>query len=467
MSFILINIFSFYYFRLTLNNTGGLMRINNLQVSKYKNLKNINIDFTNSHFALIIGNNGSGKSNLLEAIVLLFSNLYKHEKPIFEFSIDYELFDGRKINIKSDLDDWYKIKVNNKEISMDQLRTLTKDPSTSILPHNILVYYSGHLSRLEKFMEFSIAEYISSIRKDIRQPRHFFYMYPSYFPMALLSILGNGFEVESRIKETLNIQEINSFSIKIDKKNAKYIKFLTTFINVLKKFSVEVTENSKESIFHFDGISSLKNIIENRVVGYDRDLFKFLDIAYCTGVLKEVKVNCLLQSGEIISDFEFSEGEQQFLIVNAMIEFFGYKDTLYLFDEPDTYYHPDWQREFLNHLRDAGVETQFLITTHSPLMLSSIQEENIYIINKGQVFTKESNGSLGRDANGILSEIMGIPERPKNVNDLIRSFYRQVEREDISDAEESLKLLKNKISINDPFLTEAESILLISKWKDS
>ena len=48
------------------------MKINSLYINEYKNLKNIDFKLGESDFGVFIGSNGSGKSNLLEAIVLMF-----------------------------------------------------------------------------------------------------------------------------------------------------------------------------------------------------------------------------------------------------------------------------------------------------------------------------------------------------------------------------------------------------------
>ncbi|MGA4497511.1 AAA family ATPase [Bacillus bombysepticus] len=437
------------------------MRINSLYLSKYKNLNDVKVSFSESDFAVFIGNNGSGKSNLLEAIVLIFKGVYTQEESSFEFEIDYNLYDNRNIFIKTDKAKKYVVKVNDEEITLGQLKALTRNSTTSILPRNILVYYSGHSTRLANFMNFSLDSYISNIKKGEFQPRHFFYLYPSYFPLALLSILGSDLEdVGERIKDTLNIKSLDSFSIKIDRKISSSIRILSTFEDALKQTSDRIEATSKEATYYFNG-SQLKTLISNRSIGYDRDLFKFLDISYCTGALKDIQVNCILDSEEKILVSEFSEGEQQFLIVNAIIEFFGYKDTLYLFDEPDTFYHPKWQREFLNQIKQTGVQTQFVITTHSPLMLSSIQKKSIHIMQNGRVYGTDPNGSMGRDVNGILSEIMDVPERPHEVKNLISKFYEQSDRKNRHLAKNYLDLLRDKISNQDPFLLEAESILTI------
>ena len=54
------------------------MRIRKISIEKYKNLVNFECEFSDSNISAFIGNNGSGKSNLLEVITEVFSYAKKH-----------------------------------------------------------------------------------------------------------------------------------------------------------------------------------------------------------------------------------------------------------------------------------------------------------------------------------------------------------------------------------------------------
>ena len=72
------------------------MRLKRLKIDGFKNLNNFELDFTEKDgTTVLIGNNGSGKSNVLEAISAIFTGLFKmstpQRKPKFEYEIEYEL----------------------------------------------------------------------------------------------------------------------------------------------------------------------------------------------------------------------------------------------------------------------------------------------------------------------------------------------------------------------------------------
>ena len=57
------------------------MKLKQLKIGKHKNFNNLVIDFSNCKgVTAFIGNNGSGKSNILEALSSIFKSLFLEEK---------------------------------------------------------------------------------------------------------------------------------------------------------------------------------------------------------------------------------------------------------------------------------------------------------------------------------------------------------------------------------------------------
>ena len=50
------------------------MRLDKLWIDNFKNLKDVNVDFDQESFVtVLIGQNGSGKSNFVEALIKIFA----------------------------------------------------------------------------------------------------------------------------------------------------------------------------------------------------------------------------------------------------------------------------------------------------------------------------------------------------------------------------------------------------------
>jgi AAA15 family ATPase/GTPase len=79
------------------------MKVDKLHIrSRFKNLENVKVDFDEDHLmTVVVGRNGSGKSNILEALVTIFRNLDLGEKPPFSYELNHisqtnPVNDGRK-----------------------------------------------------------------------------------------------------------------------------------------------------------------------------------------------------------------------------------------------------------------------------------------------------------------------------------------------------------------------------------
>ena len=69
------------------------MKIHSIYIDGYKNLKNMEIFMPeDSSVAAIIGNNGSGKSNILEALTQIFSAVYNEKTVDFRYKICYSIY---------------------------------------------------------------------------------------------------------------------------------------------------------------------------------------------------------------------------------------------------------------------------------------------------------------------------------------------------------------------------------------
>ncbi|MGR6861333.1 AAA family ATPase [Aliivibrio salmonicida] len=86
-----------------------------------------------------------------------------------------------------------------------------------------------------------------------------------------------------------------------------------------------------------------------------------------------------------------------------------------IIDEIDLHLHPKWQQEVLTKLSKIFPNIQFIVTTHSPQILSTVKHSSIYIIeNKDNSFTlKQPSFSLGSEANMLLEDIFCIDSRPQ------------------------------------------------------
>ncbi len=116
-----------------------------------------------------------------------------------------------------------------------------------------------------------------------------------------------------------------------------------------------------------------------------------------------------------------------------------------LIDEVDMHLHPSWQQTVLYDLRKAFPKVQFIVTTHSPQVLTTVQPECIRALrwNNDLITIYQPEFSLGAESYQLLKDIQNVDTRPPVVpvvQDLKR--YLRLISEDRWDCEEALELRK-------------------------
>ncbi|ABK42533.1 ATP binding protein [Magnetococcus marinus MC-1] len=86
-----------------------------------------------------------------------------------------------------------------------------------------------------------------------------------------------------------------------------------------------------------------------------------------------------------------------------------------LIDEVDMHLHPAWQQVVLTDLRKAFPKVQFVVTTHSPQVLTTVKRENIRVleIENGRGTARPPlTQTLGRDNRETIEDVMQVDARP-------------------------------------------------------
>ena len=97
------------------------------------------------------------------------------------------------------------------------------------------------------------------------------------------------------------------------------------------------------------------------------------------------------------------------LVGNAVI---GTVGTV-LIDEIDMHLHPEWQQLVLQNLEEAFPNIQFIVTTHSPQVLSTVKKESIIVLGKTGAVQPIFGETYGEASNDILTEVMHVNPKPR------------------------------------------------------
>ena len=176
-------------------------------------------------------------------------------------------------------------------------------------------------------------------------------------------------------------------------------------------------------------------------------------------------------NGHVATWSELSDGYHVFIALVADIarravmlnEFDGADaparvEGVVLIDELDLHLHPRWQRVALTGLRKVFPKLQFVITTHSPQVLSSAENRQVRRLVDGKlqeypVFVE------GRDTNAILREHMNTEDRDTEGTRELQKLYDFIDQSRREEAEELFRELLARWGHLDPELIRARSLM--------
>jgi predicted ATPase len=391
------------------------MRLKSVHISQYKNLINFNLPFDGSSFIdVFVGKNGSGKSNLFEALIEIFRHLYEYGKGDsnipFSYNIQFEIGDNeQKISTKFAWDrDTENLLINGEPFS-------GKVVDKKLLPDNVLIYYSGHNKSVSALIESYEHKFSGRIKKaNFSESREFIGVGHDYKAL-LLSVLLLQVEDNMARKFICDKMGINTIGaeLKLDLSRPAYAFNAAGKIN--KKFNVVDPKTDQywkpEGItkFFLDRLSKCISTAkggtvreegylgakDRYVIYYDigkiqqeftdfnaQELFRQFDNLKTLGMLTEISIPLRL-SGNIEANLShFSDGQFQSVYIYSIIELFKDRNCITLLDEPDSFLHPEWQFKFLEQVFEitdtASKNNHVLMSSHSA---STITTANDNVIN--------------------------------------------------------------------------------------
>ena len=135
-------------------------------------------------------------------------------------------------------------------------------------------------------------------------------------------------------------------------------------------------------------------------------------------------------------------------------------EAVVLIDEIDLHLHPEWQRRIIAALTKTFPKCQFLLSTHSPPILGHLDSKSIWILQrtKSGISAKRPDDAYGQTTDRILEDIMGVPPRPKEVQNTLNKLFRAIERGEMMEAKQLLSHMQLKVG-PDPDLVKASVLI--------
>lgn len=384
------------------------MKIRQLEVRDFRGFKALKILFPEApnNLAVFVGINGSGKTSVLEGIVRVVRVFLRLSEADYLDDITHFNQHYNSNNIKKGAEEAYL----STEIEYGNMGVF--DAEERILKvHTTANNTSGE-------GDASITRGMKDREKEAFKKKLFTFI---YYPTER-------FVKDHPDLKSIPLNQLDRWSA-LEQSMAKQIDF-SSFFNWYR--SIEDIENEE--------IRFTKNTEyrEKELEAVRRAIRTFLPNVSNPRIQRQPWEEFVVEkNGERLSISNLSHGERlvfamigdiarRLSIANPDLENPLEGEGIVLIDEIELHLHPGWQRQIVPSLTRTFPNIQFIITTHSPQVISSVVRESVFLLENFQL--RGIPASLGRDSNAILEEVFMVPERPDDIRKKLERVYALMEQ---------------------------------------
>ncbi len=171
---------------------------------------------------------------------------------------------------------------------------------------------------------------------------------------------------------------------------------------------------------------------------------------------------------EQLNVLQLSQGEKSLMalvgdiarrlaMMNPQLENPLHGDGIVLIDEVDMHLHPTWQRNVIARLTDTFPSCQFVLTTHSPLVISDYKDALVYLLEEGRLSALPSQ--YGQDANTVLLDVMGTSARNADIDSKLNDLLDAIQARQFNLAHQLMIELDAELPSGNMELAKAKLIL--------
>ncbi|MDR1111476.1 MAG: AAA family ATPase [Deltaproteobacteria bacterium] len=376
------------------------MRIRSLHIKNYRCFSELNI-FFDKQLTVIVGVNGSGKTSILDALSIFLKSLI-YSMSLNNFNSNYfpeihindlpihNLYDN--INYKIIIDT-YLVGVNQ-QLSIDFVfeKQTNNNMGISLYPEKL----------------FSFFDQLKTNNNN-------------------LNCLGMPVAAYYRSRQIATTTDIQSIPNAYDKAFEPLIDFHSAVSWFEKKDADEARKQRKNRDFVDPELKAVKEAVSKALGNYGEPFIdgtppilyispKGLSEAYTVEQLSDGYRSMLAMVMDLARRMAMANGELPYYSDKSIL----HAPAIVLIDEIELHLHPSWQQTVLPTLMEIFPNVQFIVTTHSDQVLTSIPSKHILILEDGMA-SGAAEESEGADSSRVLKRILRVDSRPAD-NDYVKKL---------------------------------------------
>jgi predicted ATP-binding protein involved in virulence len=434
------------------------MRLKTLRLHNFRRFKGAHICEMHGGLTVFAAINGAGKSSILDAVALAFGPfLTRLPKISGNAPVDSDVCIQREKNEPFAL-------IGAQNFGDDEWPESTSSLDTSVAWDRIkrLSNSSGHMRNVSKALKShgydfhgltdinALADYfISKEESDL------------FFP--ILAYYGTGRAVIDVPQRRRGFgKEFPRFQAYADCLNPKTnFRKLFEYFYYLEDLERREKEQAKDWDYQNEQLVAIRMAINSFLPEYTRPRTELRPLRF---MVDSTKDGCAYDI-KLLSDGYKTSLAMVMDIAMRMVEANPQKGRdalnspgIVLIDEIELHLHPSWQQRIILDLQRTFPKVQFICTTHSPQVLSTVRSESIRTIQEDGRITSPSCKTYGAESKRVLEELMLVESRPPIWEKELEEFVRITDAGDWKSVRyrELRSLLEKELGSSDPAIMDAD-----------
>ena len=417
------------------------MYLNNVIIQNYKAIEHMELTFRQG-INIIIGDNGVGKTSILEAIAIGLGGYLSCIPGISSKGIlqaDIRIMSNAMAGASSSLSYMTPVEItctinDNEDMyrwtrkrSDETSKSRTKTTNSTIANYANRIVNSPD-SQLPVLSYFSTARISSSKRED--------------FGASLKKKLNDrrcGYI--GCMDSTLDVKAIKAWCLKMEMEAFQQARSMPEY---------EAFKSIVSSV-----MTKMGELDNAPKVSYSR---QFEDIVYSER--DETLPISYLSAGYQSLLWISMDIAHRLALLNPNCDDLSHISGIVLIDELDMHLHPKWQWNVLRTLEETFPNIQFIIATHSPILISSCKNEHLINIDFQHIVTYP-DAAYAYSIEDVVKSVQGSSDIPKEVRDMYLKFDFELTRGNIEEAKDILKRMEDAYGLDNREVKIAQSDLLV------
>jgi predicted ATP-binding protein involved in virulence len=222
-------------------------------------------------------------------------------------------------------------------------------------------------------------------------------------------------------------------------------------------------ENIKREVGHNEKYEVIRQSV-CKVISDEQNTFDNLQVTWQRNPNGDL---CIEKNGIRLNINQLSAGEKMLMILvadlarrliiaNPNSNHPLQQEGVVLIDEIDLHLHPSWQRAIVPNLMKIFSNCQFIMTTHSPQIISHVKPESIFILRENSI--SHPAESYGKNTDRILEDLMDTDARPPKEKQRLHELFVLIQANKLVQAKELMAELQTEIGM-DAELVKAKVLL--------